>query len=146
MRQLDNRLAVIAAMNARTLRAEWQRVHGKLPPTALSSDLLARGLAQALQEKAHGVLPRRIASTIDARVRAQLSGRPAIAPIKSGTRFSRQWHGEVYHVIVTDNGFEYGGALYTSLSAIARRITGTAWSGPKFFGLGSPRLAGNQHG
>jgi hypothetical protein len=52
-----------------------------------------------------------------------------------GTRLLREWQGATYQVMVVVTGFEYDGTLYKSLSAIARRITGTAWSGPLFFGL-----------
>lgn len=63
------------------------------------------------------------------------------APIvKPGTWHSRTWHGEVHEVVVLDNGFEYRGARYRSLTAIAKHITGAAWSGPRFFGLHSSRL------
>jgi len=52
-----------------------------------------------------------------------------------GTRLLREWQGQTHHVTVLAQGFEYGGKTYRSLSAIARQITETAWSGPLFFGL-----------
>jgi hypothetical protein len=52
-----------------------------------------------------------------------------------GTRLLREWQGQTYHVSVAADGFEYGGKTYRSLTAISREITGTAWSGPLFFGL-----------
>jgi hypothetical protein len=55
--------------------------------------------------------------------------------LKPGTRLMRQWHGRIYEVLVFDDGFSWQGTRYRSLSAVARRITGTAWSGPLFFGL-----------
>ncbi|HEV2464484.1 MAG TPA: DUF2924 domain-containing protein, partial [Acidobacteriaceae bacterium] len=55
--------------------------------------------------------------------------------IKPGTRLIRQWQGETHHVTVCDQGFEYNGQKYSSLSEIARLITGTRWSGPLFFGI-----------
>ena len=66
-------------------------------------------------------------------------GRPlGLGPIaKSGTRLVRQWRGRTYHVTVTDDGFEFEGQSYSSLSQIAQAITGTKWSGPRFFGLTS---------
>jgi hypothetical protein len=50
-------------------------------------------------------------------------------------RGSRQWRGHTHAVLVRDNGFEYEGQPYRSLSVIAKRITGAHWSGPRFFGL-----------
>jgi hypothetical protein len=41
----------------------------------------------------------------------------------------------MHEVLVADEGFEYRGKRYESLSEIARQITGTRWSGPLFFGL-----------
>ena len=64
-------------------------------------------------------------------------GRDLALPIriKPGTRLIRQWQGEIHLVEVQGHGFAYRGQRYTSLSAIARTITGTPWSGPVFFGL-----------
>lgn len=55
--------------------------------------------------------------------------------IKRGTQIIRQWHGETHEVVVIESGYQYRQASYTSLSEIARKITGTRWSGPAFFGL-----------
>jgi hypothetical protein len=53
----------------------------------------------------------------------------------------REWQGQTYDVLVLDEGFSWQGIRYRSLSALARKITGTAWSGPLFFGLKSSRPA-----
>ena len=55
--------------------------------------------------------------------------------LKPGTRLLRTWHGQTYLVTVADPGFVYEGITYSSLSLIAKKITGTPWSGPAFFGL-----------
>jgi hypothetical protein len=47
----------------------------------------------------------------------------------------RQWHGHAHTVLVRDDGFDYEGQHYRSLTVIAERITGAHWSGPRFFGL-----------
>jgi hypothetical protein len=69
-------------------------------------------------------------------------GRSAVNPLISmrpkprpGTRLLREWNGRTYVVDVTEAGFAFDGKTYRSLSAIARRITGAQWSGPRFFGL-----------
>ena len=54
---------------------------------------------------------------------------------KTGTRILREWHGKTYVVEVFEDGFFHDGAKYASLSHLARAITGTRWSGPRFFGL-----------
>src|SRR6516225_6615127 len=61
--------------------------------------------------------------------------------VKPGTRLMREWRGGNYEVLVLDDGFSWQSTHYRSLSTIARKITGTAWSGPLFFGLTSNRSA-----
>ena len=76
---------------------------------------------------------------------AQIRPRPELKP---GTRLVREWQGRTYEVLVLDDGFSWQGTSYRSLSALAGKITGTAWSGPLFFGLKAlrpsrgPRSAG----
>ena len=55
--------------------------------------------------------------------------------LKPGARLIREWRGRTHNVTVTEDGFEYAGTSYSSLSRIARMITGAKWSGPRFFGL-----------
>lgn len=57
------------------------------------------------------------------------------ASVATGTRLMREWHGNMYQVEVLANGYEYNSKSYCSLSEIAQLITGTKWSGPRFFGL-----------
>ena len=124
-------------------KAEWHRRTGTIAPAAFGSGLLARALAHELQVKALGggltkAELKRLAqlNRKDDRVRdGAVSG-----PVKPGTWLSRTWHGEFHQVVVLDGSYEYRGTRYCSLSEIARRITGTQWSGPRFFGLYSPRL------
>ena len=56
--------------------------------------------------------------------------------LSPGTQLIREWKGRTYRVEVTAQGFFYDGKTWRSLSAIARAITGTPWSGPAFFGVG----------
>lgn len=58
--------------------------------------------------------------------------KPSPAP---GTRLMREWNGRMHMVDITKEGVLFDGKLYTSLTAVAKRITGTHWSGPRFFGL-----------
>ena len=61
----------------------------------------------------------------------------AAASLAPGTRLLREWQGQTHHVTVLAQGFEYDGKVFRSLTAISRAITGSAWSGPLFFGLRS---------
>jgi hypothetical protein len=66
---------------------------------------------------------------------------PPRPELKPGTRLIREWQGRTHDVLVLDEGFSCQNTHYRSLSAIARKITGTAWSGPLFFGLKQNRPA-----
>lgn len=57
--------------------------------------------------------------------------------IRAGTHLVREWNGRTYQVEVVDGGYRMDEKLWPSLSAIAKHITGTTWSGPRFFGLNS---------
>jgi hypothetical protein len=120
------------------LRREWRRLYGNEPPR-ISRDLLVLGVAYRLQEIEHGGLGKatlRKLGTLAKTLRA--TGRVGPAPslsLKPGARLVREWRGHAHTVSVTEDGFEYAGTLYPSLTKIARKITGAHWSGPRFFGL-----------
>lgn len=140
---VEERVTAIAAMSSVEKKAEWHRRMGSVAPAAFGLSLLARALAHEAQVKALGggltkAELKRLAqlNRKDERVRDGA----AAGEVKPGTWLSRTWHGEVHQVVVLDGSYEYRGARYRSLSEIARLITGTQWSGPRFFGLYSPRL------
>ena len=68
------------------------------------------------------------------------AGAPA-GSVSAGTHLVREWNGRTYQVEVIDNGYRFDGKTYPSLTTIAKRITGTHWSGPRFFGLTPKRKA-----
>lgn len=133
------RVAAIGAMTARERRAEWERRTSAPAPPAFGSGLLARALAWEAQAKASGGLSKAEVRRLTSFGSSGKMG-PATGTILPGTWLSRTWHGEVHQVIVLEKCFEYRGRRYASLSEIAREITGAHWSGPRFFGLKSPRL------
>lgn len=135
----EDRVAAIDAMSAKERKAEWQRLTGTVDPPAFGSGLLGRALAHGIQEKALGGLSK---ADLKRLLAFGSSGKvdPASGALKPGTWLSRTWHGEVHQVIVLEGGFDYRGERFPSLSEIAKRITGAHWSGPRFFGLSSPRL------
>jgi Protein of unknown function (DUF2924) len=61
--------------------------------------------------------------------------------IRPGARLVREWRGRTHTVVVAEDGFEYAGKTYSSLSKIAQAITGAHWSGPRFFGLNRSEVA-----
>ena len=114
------------------LRRHWRVIFGRTPPAALSKDLLGRMIAYRLQERAFGGLDRESLRFLDGLARHGGSPRRRLKP---GTVLVRDYQGQRHTVTVVCDGFDWQGATYPSLSAIARAITGTAWSGPRFFAL-----------
>ena len=112
------------------LRAEWRRLYGP-PPEVRSVELLSLMLAwrqQAAQEGGLDAATRRLLR------RPLASGAARIA--LTGSRLIREWQGERHEVTVQGrDGYLYRGETFRSLSEVARRITGTRWNGPRFFGL-----------
>ena len=143
--RVTDRLARLETLDLSAMRQEWRRLYRAEPPR-LSRDLMMRALAYRIQEIAFGGLSkatlRRLAGLA---AEFESDGRiatPAQPRIKPGARLVREWHGRTHAVVVTEEGFEFEGKLYRSLTGIAREITGAAWSGPRFFGTrqGCPRL------
>jgi hypothetical protein len=60
--------------------------------------------------------------------------------LKPGTVLVREWDGELHRATVTVDGFSWNGKTFGSLSMVAKAITGTQWSGPRFFGLRQDKL------
>src|ERR1700756_38263 len=97
-----------------------------------------RALVHQLQERAAGgasrALRRRLQILAGEFEKKSASFDPDIVP-KTGTTLVRQWRGRAHTVLVREDGFEYEGQHYRSLTVIAERITRAHWSGPRFFGL-----------
>jgi Protein of unknown function (DUF2924) len=122
----------IRSLRLDALRRQWRLVFGQMPSAGLSKDLLGRMIAARLQERAFGGLDRDSLRYLESLARHQ---RPPRRQLKSGTVLVREYHGQRYTVTTVCDGFDWEGTTYSSLSAIARAITGTAWSGPRFFAL-----------
>ena len=132
-------LSRLPMLNLHELRQEWRRLNKADTGPHLSRDLLVRAVAYRLQELALGGLrpePQRQLRQIAMEVKQTGAPTTRLRPLlPSGTRLMREWRGRRYEVVVLDAGFSWQGTHYRSLSAIARTITGTPWSGPLFFGL-----------
>ncbi len=126
-------------MTMDALRTEWQRLYRSIPERRVSRDLLVLSAAWKYQERVSGS---RAAPTIRRlkRLTQSIEADRSYAEIRKvtlrpGTRLLREWNGTTYTVCVVEEGFEWEGQCYRSFSQIARAITGTRWSGPRFFGL-----------
>jgi hypothetical protein len=136
---LESEIASLPTLSAQELRAAWRALRCGDPTAASSRDLMLREIAYKLQERAHGGLAPAVKRRLSALAEEiEANGARALAPaplLKPGTRLLREWGGKTHTVIVVDDGFEFEGERYLSLTQIARRITGAHWSGPRFFGL-----------
>ncbi len=133
------KLATLAELDPTNLRKEWRRLYRSHPPKRVGRDLLARAVAYRLQERAHGGLDAVTKRKLRVFAEQLKSGGGTVFDVgislKPGAKLLREWHGETYSVTTLDEGFEFNGRRYRTLSEIAREITGTHWSGPRFFGL-----------
>lgn len=131
MDTLDEQLAGLATLSPAQLRQSWQQVTGA-PVPKVSPTLLRRALGYELQAKALGGLSRstqqKLAQLAAARTRTTVA--------QPGMRLVRAWNGTIHVVLIGDDHvIRWQNREWRSLSAVARAITGTRWSGPAFFGL-----------
>jgi len=131
---INSRWGELGQMDRAALRVAWADAFGDAPPHFLSMIFMRKALIWQEQCKTFGGLKSDLRRVLKAaadgkQVRAQVS------QIRAGTQLVREWNGRRYQVEVTDDGFRMNGEKFRSLSAIALQITGTNWSGPRFFGL-----------
>jgi Protein of unknown function (DUF2924) len=124
----------IRSLGIDALRRRWRLMFGTQPPKGLTKDLTARIIAYRIQEEAFGGLDPATAKLLrrlaDGKKPDELKRR-----LKPGTMLIREYGGKRHTVTVAADGFVWNGKTYSSLSVIAREITGTTWNGPRFFGL-----------
>ena len=138
------RLAALKTATTADLKQQWRQLFGTEPP-AFSRAYLQSRLAYRVQELAYGGLKPETVARLEA-IGERLDGGNAVlrriradeGPI-AGTRLVREHRGIEHVVTVLQDGFEFEGRPYQSLSAIARHITGTRWNGWTFFGLKNHR-------
>ena len=145
--ELSRKIATLADLTAQQLRTEWRRLYRSYSPR-LSCDLLVRTIAYRMQELSYGGLSKATQRKLVALTK-ELQTNGGIGPdpgprVRPGARLVREWRGRTHTVVVTEEGFQYAGKAYSSLSKIAQSITGAHWSGPRFFGLNCGEAAGVQ--
>jgi Protein of unknown function (DUF2924) len=132
--EVTREIAALAEMDRPALLQRWRTAFGREAPPRLSRALMEKAIAYEVQVKAFGGLSSRMRRAL--RAAAKVNGRSSLINLPSrGTRLIRAWHGALHEVEVLEDGYLWRGARHRSLSAIARAITGTKWSGPRFFGL-----------
>lgn len=167
--EVEREIAALDTLDTKALQARWLDLYQRDPPSRIRAGLLRLGIAYRLQEKAYGGLkPQtvRLLRKVAAELRADRTSKrsdPEVpnaampqwfatqSPLLShGTQLMREWNGSTEIVDVVADGFLWRGTTYRTLSAVAVAVTGTKWSGPKFFGLtpAAPgrRKASREHG
>lgn len=138
---IKSRWSELGKMDRAALRVAWTQAFGDAPPHFLSMIFMRKAINWKGQCKQFGGL----APDLKRALKAAGAGKQVRVPasqIRVGTQLVREWNGRRYQVEVTDDGFRMNGERFRSLSAIALRITGTNWSGPRFFGLRGQTGAG----
>lgn len=144
----QQQLHVLTSSTPAQLRAEWRRVFRKEAPPH-SPDLMIRAIAWRLQSRTHGDLSRSTRQRL-ARLARQLdqrdgTGQITAPPLAPGTRLVREWNERTIEVTVLEAGYMFDDRHFASLSQIARHVTGTQWSGPRFFSLSKGRKPSGDH-
>lgn len=135
-------LDAIAIMDRDGCITRWVRQFGHVPPKHVSVQFMRKVLAYEAQLKlcgGHSNAVRRALQAVLKETNAGRGGASSARPpvrMRTGTYFVREWNGRSYQVEVLNEGFRMDGKTYRSLTAIARKITGAHWSGPRFFGVG----------
>jgi hypothetical protein len=121
------------------LRLRWKAFFGHPAPKSLRRNFLARAVAYQMQVEAYGGLSettkRRLREIAVAVRRGDANAAGLGSQTRPGTQMFRQWKDKTHTVTALNDGFEWNGQAYKSLSAIAKAITGTNWNGFAFFGI-----------
>jgi len=138
-------IETLQKMTVGQLRLKWRELYGEDTRSG-NREYLWRRLAWRVQELAYGGLSERAQVRIkelgdDLRMLPSRRWQPAEGPVRDrriprpGVVLSRRYHGQEIRVTVVEQGFEWNGRRFRSLSALAREVTGQRWNGLLFFGL-----------
>jgi hypothetical protein len=144
---LVSEIAGLSKLCIDELRERWKAMYGKAPSQEIGRSFLIRAIAYRLQERAYGGLKpstrRLLARVAEETPTGSSTRKPQIRKAQSGTVLVREWQGNSHRVTMLDDGVSFNGKYYRSLSEVAREITGSRWSGPRFFGLRAPVMEHN---
>ncbi len=150
--EIEQEIAELPGRTITELQVRWRELYATVPPFKVRSGFLRYAIAYRLQEHLHGGLStstkrllRAVAKQGRERRKApqgvlhHLATPPEVQMPVTGTQLIREWNGKLETVEVTEQGFNWAGQCHSTLSAVAFAITGTKWSGPRFFGLKAPK-------
>jgi hypothetical protein len=126
-------IAGLCGLSRADLIERWVGLYGSPPIETMTEGLLARGIAYEMQVRQIGGLTPAEKKALGALAQGRTD--PSPGALKAGTRLYRSWQGVTQEVLVLESGYSWRDKTYVSLSEVARAITGTRWSGPRFFGL-----------
>jgi len=136
---VESEIARLPELSLADLRARWSNLFGRVAPKFFRRKFLAKSIAYQMQVAAQGglseAIKRRLREIAEAAGNGTFDAAMVGPRIKPGTKLVRTWHGQTHSVMALDVGFSWNGGRYSSLSAIAKTITGTNWNGWTFFGL-----------
>ena len=148
-RSLTDELVALRGLDRSALKQHWRVLYRSEASDHIGQALLLQAIAYRLQERVLGGLKSSTRRLLERAAENNADRRsPTQAPaarVAPGTVLIREWHGVSHRVTVLADGVLLRGARYRSLSEVARKITGTRWSGPRFFGLRAP-AKGSDHG
>jgi hypothetical protein len=134
--QIAEEIGRLTSLSREDLAGRWTSIFGSPSPRGVKRGLLERACAYELQARALGGLKPSARRSLLAIATGKAGKRPPVKnALRPGTRLVREWHGIVHQVDVADKSIVWKGQTYSSLSAVATAITGSRWSGPRFFGL-----------
>jgi Protein of unknown function (DUF2924) len=139
-------LDALSGLDKSELHIRWEEAFSHPPPKYMRRNILVRAVAHETQLEAAGGVPAVLVRQLERAARSMRDGKTSTSAsdhhrsasavtIKPGTRLLRDWQDVTHEVIILEKGVQYRGREWSSLSAVAREITGTRWSGPRFFGL-----------
>lgn len=135
LKGLPEALTALETAGRANLLDHWRDLIGVPPPKNLSLPFLRRVVAFEMQCQVRGGPKARTIEDLN-RIAAGSASRASVGTrLRTGAKLIREWQGRTWTVEVIDGGFLMAGVRYVSLSAVARKITGARWSGPRFFGL-----------
>jgi hypothetical protein len=133
--KITARMAELSELDRSGLRVAWTKTFKKPPPHFLSMLFMRKALIWEAQCKQYGGMPANLKRGLKSAANGKPPRATAMSSVRPGTQLIREWNGRRYQVDVTEEGFRFNGDIHKSLSGIALLITGTIWSGPRFFGL-----------
>ena len=139
---VSQQLAELSELSMSNLKTFWRRQYQVPVPKGMSRDLLTRFIAHRIQEQAFGVLSKSTLRRLETLARSfeqpDAQGHASVPSLKPGTKLVREWGGATHTVLILEDGFEYRGERYGSLTKVAAAISSLHRSGPAFFGLKRP--------